>query len=203
MVRYPAVGLQAANVRVQIGTGDLHLATLNGAENLVEADITYDASRTRLDNQMEAAGGEGHVLLKAMHPGMMPGVSRADNWSVRLNPRVPTRLDVVGGVNKMDLDLQGLTLTRLNVKVGVGEARVVLADKSNYQASIDGGVGVLRVEIPSEIEARIRVDGGLGSVKMDPRFHPDGRYYVTEGYDRAEQRVELNINGGIGSIMIR
>lgn len=61
----------------------------------------------------------------------------------------------------------------------------------------------MTVEIPETIEARIRVDKGVGSLTVGRRYELQGRYYVTEGYESAGDRVDVDIDGGVGSITVR
>jgi hypothetical protein len=53
------------------------------------------------------------------------------------------------------------------------------------------------------MEARIRVDGGLGAIDVGRRYEHQGKYYVTEGYATAEDKADIEIDGGVGSITIR
>ncbi|MBC7237589.1 MAG: hypothetical protein H5T69_17240, partial [Chloroflexi bacterium] len=86
--------------------------------------------------------------------------------------------------------------------LGVGEAHLVMA-AGDYKADINGGIGSLVIEIPDEAQARIRASGGLGSIDISPRFQQQGIYYVTEGYRPSAAAILLDLDGGVGSIVVR
>lgn len=57
--------------------------------------------------------------------------------------------------------------------------------------------------IPAGLAARITATTGLGQVRVVGDFQRQGQTYVSRGYDEAENRVDLVVNGGIGSIAIQ
>lgn len=201
---YPARGIESAEMRLQVGVGELDVSSLEDSANLYEARVTFDPRQTAITARVDTPGDEARVSLESSHHRWTPASSRAtDRWDVRLNADVPLRLRIDGGLNRTYLDLRDVTLTALELNMGVGDVQVLLPAKGSYRANIDGGVGALRLEIPQNVAARIRIDGGLGATRVDERFQQRGRYYVTANYDTAEEIVEIDIDGGIGSITIR
>ena len=53
------------------------------------------------------------------------------------------------------------------------------------------------------LAARVRVDGGLGGVNVQGDFRKQGDEYITGDYNAAQNRATLDVNGGIGQIVIR
>lgn len=199
----PAQGIERAIVAVEVGVGQLELVELQEPANLYEVEVTYDGARAKPIHRLVIEEGEARVTLRSGQKDGGTVNTRLEEWRVALNPEIPMQLDLRGGVNTARLDLTGLTLTRLNVNLGVGDVRLKLAERGEYQVKVNGGVGELVVEIPDETEARIRADGGLGAITVAPRYERQGRYYVTKGYNDADNRVDLDIDGGVGSITIR
>jgi hypothetical protein len=70
-------------------------------------------------------------------------------------------------------------------------------------ARIDTGVGDMTVTIPQGVAARIRVDRGLGSVDVSGNYSRRDDEYTSADFNTAENRVDLEVNGGIGRIVIR
>ena len=201
---YPARDIASATVRLEVGVGELEVSSLEDSANLYEAHISFDPRQTEITAHVETPGDEALVSLKSNHHRWTPAGSKAiDRWDVRLNSDVPLRLRVDGGLNRTHLDLRDMTLKSLDLNMGVGDVEVLLPLQGPYEANIDGGVGALRLEIPPHIPARIRIDEGLGATHVDERFQQRGRYYVSENYDAAEEAVEIDVDGGIGSITIR
>jgi hypothetical protein len=53
------------------------------------------------------------------------------------------------------------------------------------------------------VGARVRIDKGLGNVSMrNNRLSRSGNDYVSSNYDTAANKLELDINGGVGNITI-
>lgn len=129
--------------------------------------------------------------------------TRGGNWNLGINPAVPVDLTVHTGVGQSRIDLSQLNLTRLEMNMGVGEVRVTLPDHGQFQANVHSGVGQATVEIPRNIAARIRVHAGLGSVSVSGDYTHQGDYYLSPGYDSATDRIDLELSGGIGQVVIR
>jgi len=205
---YPAKGLEAASIHLSPGAARLEVLPAKDSGDLIELEARYDRrrSRTHIVQDVDVAGDVAKVYLKSKGDTIdrIPFASGpAEEWRVWLAPEVPLRLEVDTGVGRANLDLTDLTLTRLDLNAGVGAIHVVLSDKGEYEAFINVGVGSLTVEIPDSMEASIRLDRGIGSVSVGSRYERQGRYYVTPGYESARNRVDVDIDGAVGSVTIR
>jgi hypothetical protein len=201
---YPVAGAESATVRLEVGAGEVRVETMGDSANLLEADIRYDQRVTTFTASTDTQNGETTVQLHSDTHGTSFGLAgKGEEWDVRLNADVATRLVLNAGVSQATVDLTNATLTGLDVNAGVGDVRVSLPGRGAYSVSVNGGVGSLVLELPEGVEARLRVDGGLGSVDVDSRFQKRGKDYVTAGYDDAEERVEVEIDGGVGSIEVK
>jgi hypothetical protein len=132
-------------------------------------------------------------------------------WAIRLN-QVPTYdLKIHGGFGSWDMDLSRLKVERLDIAQGFGSSDLSLPESGQLTGSINGGFGSIRLHLPAQMEARIDIHSGFGSVHVDDsRFTRSDTLasrsgvYQTEGYSsNAPNRIDLNINGGFGSIHIR
>jgi len=200
---HPSRGAEAAEIELKVGAARLDLESLGDSANIIEAEVSYHRAETELD-----FGGRGVAEISLRSRTQRIGWTPFDDddresWQVRLNPAIPMRIKVDSGVGSSDLDLENLALTALDVNAGVGEMTITLPRQGSYDATIDCGVGKLTLYLPEELDARIRVDTGLGELNIPSRFEKDGPYYVTEGYRAADERAEIDIDGGVGSIVIR
>jgi hypothetical protein len=60
------------------------------------------------------------------------------------------------------------------------------------------------VTVPGGVAAKLKVDAGLGAVDVDTgRFPKSGDYYISPDFDRAENRVELDIDCDLGRVKVR
>ena len=202
---YPVKGVESVTVRLEVGTAGLDVRSLSDSSNLLEAGIDYDGRRTRVDYTADTNDAQASILLKSESRAVWLPFFKpfSEDWRVRLSREVPLALQVTAGVSNANLDLQGLRLTELQLNAGVGDVHVALPDQGSYQVVAHGGVGSLTIDVPPGVEARIRLDGGLGSANIAQRFERQERYYVSEGYASAQNRVDIHIDGGVGSVTIR
>jgi hypothetical protein len=114
---------------------------------------------------------------------------------------VPTDLVVKMGAGESNLDLDSLTLTGLDLEVGAGKTTVDLSGDyaQDFDASIEGGVGEATVLVPSKVGVRVRADGGLGKINAEG-FQREGDAYVNDAYGDSEVTLNVDVQGGVGTI---
>lgn len=202
---YPLKGLEAANVRLEVGVGRLEVGPVEDSDKVLEAEIQHSKA-TRLIREVSEKDKEIRVTLRTKGESQAWNPLSKDaeeDWRIGLSTQIPLSLEVNSGVNRSRLRLTGLKLKRLALNAGVGETEVTLPEAGIYEVAIKGGVGAVKIEIPESMEARIRVDGGLGAVDVGGRYEQQGKYYVTKGYTRADDKADIEIDGGVGAITIR
>jgi hypothetical protein len=65
------------------------------------------------------------------------------------------------------------------------------------------GAASLTIEVPYGVAARIRTRLALGSTQIDQtRFPASSGGYETPGYAMAANRVEIDVQGGVGSLRV-
>jgi len=202
---FPADGVRSANLIINVGVGRVELRAATDVGYVVETTVTHGTGAPEVSLDGEVDGGVANVVIRSKGPGVWIPLGRdaPERCSIGVNPTIPVSLRVNAGVGQADLDLRGLRIAELVVDGGVGEYRVILAESGQYEARIEGGVGAITVILPEEMEARVRVNKGLGSVEVSDRFVPDGRLYVSPGYEEAVHRVDIDIDGGIGTVTVR
>ncbi|MFZ5815685.1 MAG: LiaI-LiaF-like domain-containing protein [Bacillota bacterium] len=123
-------------------------------------------------------------------------------WDLRLSDQIPLHLRIDAGVGESRIDLTGARLLSLEVDAGVGDTEITLPAAGRFRVDIDSGVGRVVLRIPEELGARIQADQGLGEIRYSGEFDLEGRGRVTPDFDQAEHRVEIDIDGGVGEIII-
>lgn len=200
----PLGDIGEAYIEIQFRGGDLRVRALHDSPNLVEGRFEgpdgqvikeYDAQRGRLTLRSPRRG-----------PFFMPSVgTREERWNLALTTQVPLTLNVDTGVGETVLDLEDLQVRDLELDAGMGRTTVIFPSRGRTRASVDGGVGEIRLEIPGGVAARIEVDTGIGSLNIDrgrfPRAGED--LYMSERYHSAEDRLDLQVDVGIGSVTIQ
>jgi hypothetical protein len=203
-------GAERVDVQIDLGVGDLRLSALQDSGNLLEGYLNYPGSRGRAPGiSYSVSAGVGRLRLESRtrEGWVIPftGYSSGENWTVRLSRKVPLSIDIDAGASSSVLDLSYLQLKELNVEAGVGHMDVLFpAEGDRMTARIQGGVGELVLRIPESVAARVRVEGGLGGKQLSSRFHQAGDgTYETAGYGSAANRLDVVVEGGVGSLRVQ
>ncbi len=197
---------------------------LEGAES---AHVTLDYGVGRVN--MQGSTGPGVLMAGSFSGGLDPRVQRdgsalrlhmkrtdfefpmfwgggAYDWDFQLSREIPLAMQVKGGAGKLDLDMQDLRLTDLRVDGGAGAINLGMpAQAGKTQVQVDAGVGTLDVRVPEGVAAQIETKSGLGTISVNQgRFPMVGENtYRSADYDTAEHRLDMRIEGGVGTISVR
>jgi hypothetical protein len=125
------------------------------------------------------------------------------NWDLVISNRVPLELSIDSGVGRNTLDLRNVQLEKLDLSAGVGELVVTLPERGGYKAKLETGVGATTVIIPKSVAVHLTVERGMGAVSVTGTFTQEGNVYTSPDYATAENRAEVMVSGGVGSISIR
>jgi hypothetical protein len=206
-ISQPLEGASRANVHISSGVGTLRIAGISepGADTLVEGTVVAP-EQVRLETDFNVSGGTASYRLRVREATGSPfpttwGDDRG--WDLRLSRNIPIDLRVDTGVGRATLDLADLNLTNLMMNTGVGQTTVSVPASGRVQAQVSGGVGETIIEIPSRMSARIRVNGGLGDVSVDGAYRQEDRVYTSTNYATAQDRIDIQVNGGVGRIVVR
>jgi hypothetical protein len=185
----------AANVRIQYGAGDLttHVAALG---NLVDGQFLGGVSHRQ--------DGPGRVELRQDTDHGWPWFDRRYSWDVGLTGELPLDLRVDGGATRMVLDLGDLKVRSLELHTGASGTRVRLPKAAGATAvRAEAGAAELVFEVPFGVAARIRSRMVLGSTQIDQgRFPPTAGGYESIDYATAPNRVDIDVQGGVGSLRV-
>jgi hypothetical protein len=206
MIAQPRNGIDRAEVTIAPAVASLQITAGNDGAMLVGG--TIDRARgERLEQDYRGNGGSGNYTLKSEEVRGLPfGVSTRDGddptWNLQLARDLPLFLKVNSGVGKATIDLTGMQLTGLDVDTGVGQTIITLPATGRFSASVNGGVGEVVVRVPAGMAVRVQIDAGLGDTQVPSGYTRQGDWYVSPGYDTAANRIDLDINGGIGRVAV-
>jgi hypothetical protein len=163
-----------------------------------------------LDYRTDRAGGVLSVDMRVPHQGMWflapwqlwRGGGLA--WTFGLSPEIPLSLYLETGAGEAHIDLTDLHVTDLRLQTGASSTRLALPAQAGYtRAKIEGGAASLSVRVPTGVAARIETSGGLASISVDrDRFPRQAGVYQSPDYQAAENKIDLRVEIGAGSISI-
>jgi hypothetical protein len=189
----------AVSVEIKLGAGDLEVT--GGAQELLEADFTYNVAR--LEPEVEYSNGK-LVVRQPDSDGLpaLPGITDFRNeWNLRLNNDVPMDLSVEMGAGTSNLQLAGLSLTGLDINLGASESTVDLSGDwaQDLDVSIEAGAAALTVRLPSEIGVLVEIEAGPTAIEASG-LTKDGNVYTNAAYGASDVTLQINMQAGIGRI---
>ncbi|UCC63212.1 MAG: hypothetical protein JSV36_21160 [Anaerolineae bacterium] len=198
----PLEGIERASLKVDFAAGQLDISALSDSTSLIEGDLEL-ATERKPAWEIDRKGSQADMTLEYKGRFSTSGWRGGDEWHLHLSPNVGLALEVDVGAGRATIDLTGLDIRDLSVSAGASQSTVVLPREGNFAAEISGGVGGLVLEIPEEMAARIQVDRGLGALDVSSRFEKEGDVYQTDDWDTSDDRVDLQVDIGVGLITVR
>jgi hypothetical protein len=198
-------GATLADVTIGFGAGTLRVGVSPEASSLIDGRVALGQGE-HLVRDFRKNGDTAEFTLRSEGFTLFPFVGRWNTdklWDLHLSPEVPLRLSINTGIGESTLDLQRLKLTELDVHAGIGKVTLTLPGRGQMQASINGGIGEVNVRIPAGMAARVHATAGLGDSQVSGSFQRQGGVFVSPGYDTAENRVDMEVKGGIGKITVQ
>jgi Domain of unknown function (DUF5668)/Cell wall-active antibiotics response 4TMS YvqF len=199
---------QAASARLKLKHGAGHLELRSGAGPGLLFAGTFaggiDKHVTRQGDHLDVTlAANPHDWLAWSWPwGWGP---RGLDWNLRLNPNVRLDLSLESGASESHLDLADLRVNDLTIQTGASNTCLTLPAQAGYtRAHINSGAASVHVDVPQGVAARVHGSMGLGSLNVDSaRFPRRNGGYESPDYEAAANRVELEIEGGVGSVAVR
>jgi hypothetical protein len=195
----------ADSVRAQLKMGAGELNVTGGADQLMEADFSYNVSEWKPEVSYDVSSGVGELLVKqgGANSGSLDGKAR-NEWDISFNEVVPTDLVAKMGAGESDLDLDSLALKGLDLKMGAGKSTIDLTGDyaKGFDASKEGEVGEATVLLPSGVGVKAKAEGGLGKVNAEG-LEKVGDSYVNDAYGESDVTLSVDVQGGVGEINLQ
>lgn len=200
--RLPLEGARSARVSIHHGAGELRIDDQAGPDELLSG-VFAGGVDPRISH-------DGEQLIANLNvPSMGFPVMSMDsplNWTVGINPNVPLSLDLQVGASRNRLNLRNLQLKDLRLETGASESEIDMPARAGQtNARLKSGMARVEVRIPENVSARIHTSGALSSVQIDTaRFPQTGSNdYMSPDYEISGNRVDLEIESGMGAVQIR
>jgi hypothetical protein len=191
---------QQASLHLNHGAGRLRIGAGAGAGMLLSGKFGYG-----LDYKTEMVGDKLEVRMRSAS-NFGPFIGEGFNWDLDLTRDIPISLTINSGASESRIDLSELRVPYLKLETGASSTALTLpAQAGNTLAEINAGVASVDIRVPEGVAARIRIKEGLSARSINSARFPrlEGNLYQSPDYDQAANRVELNIEAGVGSISIQ
>lgn len=196
-------GAQQATVRIHHGAGELRI------DGSAAPDELYSGSfGGGLDARVSRSNGEVTADLRPPSDNfpVFTFYTRGDlDWRLGLNPSVPLKLDLEVGASRNLLNLRSLQVKELKLQTGASATEIEFpAQAGSTFARVRSGMASVDIIVPQGVAARIHATGGMASINVDTaRFPHNGSEYRSPDYDTAANRLDLDVETGMGAISIR
>ena len=195
----------AESVRTELRQGFGKLNLSGGAEQLMEADFSYNVAEW--EPEVDYDGGSQGTLTIQQGGSEEDGISllglddARNEWDIRLNNSVPIDLSIDMGAGENDLRLGTLALTALDLQMGAGVATVDLTGDwdQDLEASIQGGAGEATLRLPRDVGVQVDAEGGIGEINASG-LTKDGNTYTNEAYGSSDTTLSIDFEGGVGQV---
>lgn len=140
-------------------------------------------------------------------PSFLPFLGpEGGSWVFQLTNEVPISMKFDGGASSLDFDFTDTKLDFLGMDMGASSLTLKLpANAGRTLVDVESGAASIDITIPQGVAARIRIEQGASAQNIDSSRFPqvmDGMYQSPD-FDSAENRVEINLEGGANSVTIR
>jgi len=200
----PLGGAHSARVVIKHGAGQLRVDAGEASDMLLAGAFTGGVESQRNDH-----GEETDIELKMPSQAFAPwdwfNLREGLAWDVQLNPTIPLKLSVDTGASSSHLNLTKLNVQRLDIHTGASSVEVTMpAHAGRTTARVESGVASVDIRVPDGVAARISGNVGMGELKVDQsRFPRHNGTYETPNFDTATDRIELDVQGGVGAVSVR
>ena len=208
-----------ARARLVLHTGAPRL-NVGGAAFGQQVRMVAETAATRLALRAAAPGAE---LIRASFVGPPPDVRTSDGTvtmryrrrmidtrsreiEAALNPAAAWAVEIENGLTDLDADLRELAVLGITASGGVNHFMLRLPRPSGtVRIAIAGGVSEGRLTRPAGVPILLAAGGGVSRLAFDGQGRESSGAALrvrSRGYDRAPDRYEVEIGGGISDLAI-
>jgi hypothetical protein len=190
----------SAEIKLNHGAGRLNLRATDMPGVLLEGSFKGDTT-----HEVRHSGSNAIVTLRS-EMVVTPFMGPYDrSWDIGIARSLPLKMHLQGGASDNVLDLTDLQVTDLHIETGASSTRVRMPAAAGFtRAEVESGAASVNIHIPEGVAARIHTSGGLSSISVDTqRFPRINGYYQSPDYETAENRIDMNLEMGVGSIEVR
>jgi len=194
----PLEDMKSAFIEVENGFGDLRVEGPGGEDVLIAGEFD-----TKTSPLLEKRNGTARIRLPRWGEGFRFWQMFGDR-RVWLTPRIPLTLRLSHWFGDVRADLESLKVRSLYVSHGFGDVKITFPRQGETKASINSMAGDVTLYIPQGIAARISaLPVVLGKIRLDQSvFRPSDGSYVTDGYEVAEDRIDIRLGSHLGDIRV-
>jgi hypothetical protein len=192
----------AQRVRYRFSHGAGQLDIVGGAP---AGQAIVGTSAVGMNRRSYSNGDELEVRVE-VGPSFVPFIGPDEGvWRFQVTQDVPVSLTVESGASFQNIDLTDVLATRLAVKTGASSTNITMPARGASMLDVEAGAASINIRVPDVTAARIRVREGVMAVNVDTSRFPslDSGLYQSPNFDSAQNRTEIHIESGVGSVTVK
>ena len=197
----PLESAREAVIDIHHGAGTLKLGNGASAGQLLEGNFLGG-----VEHRVDYSGQWASVYLSTPSNVIfgLPTSSQGLRWDIRLTHAIPLDIRLHTGAGENQADFSGLLVRKLLLETGASSSVITLPARADQtHVDVHAGAASVVLRVPKGVAGRIRLNSGLVKTQIDNVHFPfNGTNYETPGYEEAENRVEISVEAGVGSIEI-
>lgn len=179
------------------GPGDLLSGTFGGG---LDARTSWEGDLLRVDMQVKERN-LGNLAGPWLH-----GNRATLDWDMVFSPRVTLDLELETGASESRIVLTDLAARDVRLKTGASATTIDLPQAAGRtRLWVDSGAASVKVRVPGSVAASIRIRAALAGTRVDAVRFPrkgEAQVYESADFETAANRVEIDVDTGVGSIEI-
>ena len=200
----PMGNLESAQIEIDFNAGSLSMSSLQpGSSNFAEVASAIKDGSEGIRAYFYRRDSTGTFTLSTERTERR--YWKESDWEARFTRIIPLTIDVRSAVSNIDLDLRELEVTELRMDIDAGNYIVRMPSSAGTtRAYIRADVSNVVIIIPDGVAARLKANVNLAALEVDERRFPkNGAYYISDDFESAENRIELELDCDIGRVEIR
>lgn len=197
----PLEDASSARIRLRHGAGRIRMERAELGTDLLSGHFVggVKSRLRRTDDRLEV-----ELAVPADRWPDFMGWSDGFSWTIGLRPDIPLDIDLETGAGETTLALGELQVRQLRIKTGASSTVAELpAHAGRTGVMIEAGVASVELKVPEGVAAQIRTRGALTDIKVDSsRFPRSGDRHESPDYASAPNRIDIDVQAGVGSIKI-
>lgn len=200
---FPSAGVEQATLKIEHGAGTINLKAEDLPENLFTGKFIGGV------NAKVHSSSEGKYRIKLQSKvdffNFLPRFQKEQRlaWDLAIKRDVPFKFKMETGASSNYLDFRGSQLKNLHLATGASSTELYLPENAGFtKVVIESGASSVQVHVPAEVAAKIKISGLVGKMLDIKRFPQMGEYYQSPDYESSQNRVQIIIESGVGSIDI-
>lgn len=200
----PLEGASQANIRFNHGAGRLRISGITAPDTLLEGDF---GGGVEISKRQEGDALDVTLSMPSKYFPDIPWLWGANNldWIIRINDQTQVSLNLNTGAAESKMDFSNTQVKDIRLKTGASSTDLVLpSNAGQVYVKVEAGVASVKIQVPPGVAARVRDKSGLSSLSIDrSRFPRQKSVFQSPDYDTAQNKVEIDVQTGVGSVEIR